>query len=177
MSLQNFAYVSKLRDNLVGGREYARITQGPNKGSVGAIQEHEQKHYSRHMYRLQVEGRRAFWISGDKLEHLPGYSGETLWVTDAQIPAKRDFLDRDISVGSTLLFQTVASEGKPSETVLGTVRHISPTRGALWVQPIKIGSRVQDSNEAQLVQLVRADRSVIIDQDTIDSIVLLKLMS
>lgn len=171
MNLQHYDTATSLKASVVELEVFARITGGTRQGSVGKIIDVKSPFFSQHFYRIDITGKRPFWVDGSDLEVLMNYQGETQYVKVEETPTYQDMLGRDISVGNTVSFPRLITGGSV-EMIMGTVRRISKG-GALYVKPFMISGK-QDCDAGE-VRIGTPSRAMILDRDTVDEILMAKL--
>ena len=174
MSLNDYNTAQTLSLVIAKKAQYVKIITGERAGSIGRIVEVKSKFFSQHDYRIKIEGRKEFWQSGATLELLENHNGETVFVKNTVIPTKVDFMGREITTGVVLLVPRTNSENSV-EMVLGTVKRISPS-GAIYVRPIKMGNEIVSSEDnVNDIRVGAPDRAMVMDRDTVQGIVMMKL--
>lgn len=172
MSLNNFNTATALIKAMESGAQYVRVVAGPREGSVGRVMQVTSKYYSAHEYQISIKGKRAFWVKGSDLEHLPDWRGGTHYARNDETPSYNDLMGRRIEVGHTLVFSRRSGENGSSDMVMGTVKKISD-KGAIYT---KLFMSSQDGGcSSTLVRVGKPGSAMIIDKGTTDQVMLAKL--
>lgn len=171
MSLNDYNSASQLITAMNDNPQFVRVIAGEREGTVGRVEEVRAKYYSVYDYKILVKDRRSFWINGSNLEHLEGFEGNTCWIVNRETPVYNDLTGRRIELGHTLLFPR-AMEGGRIETVIGTVQKISP-KGTIYAK-IFMNSQMNQAYN-QTVRVGKPSSTVILDNNTINQVMLAKL--
>ena len=170
MTLNAFENATALIQAMEHGPQYARVISGNRIGSIGRVMQVRTKYYSVHDYQLHIQGRRKFWIKGNEITHLQHYSGETTYCYQQQSVNQKDLLGRELEIGQSVLFsKTIDSK---QTQVIGTIRRITDA-GAVYVTIFHSGSN--DHNSSKEIRLGKPQNSVIIDKNTVDMTLLVKM--
>lgn len=169
--LSHFNAASHLTSGMAVGPQFVRIMSGPRSGTIGRVSEIRMKYYSAHEYKIACTGRRAFWVKGEDLEHLPGYTGETEFVKndDYQV-THTDMMGKELSVGQTIMFTRVATGA--ADMCMGTIQKITKT-GVVYAKVFKMAR--EEELPTALVKVGVPASSIVIDRGTVDNILLAKL--
>jgi hypothetical protein len=174
MSLNNYQTAMGLLKAMEDGPQYAKVIAGPRAGTIGRVMQVSSKYYSAHEYRLSVKGKRPFWVKGSFLEHLVNWAGGTFFAEDKATPFYNDLMGRRIEIGHTILFPR-GTEGARVDMVMGTVKQISE-KGTIYAKLFKSGQGNEDVLSA-LVRVGKPSSAMIIDNGTVNQVMLAKLMS
>ena len=171
MDLQHYDTATSIKEDVANGTFFARVTKGNRAGSLGRIIDVKSPYFSQHFYRLEIKGRRAFWLNADKLEFVANHTGETVYNKVDETPCHNDMLGREIQVGQTVSFPRMITSGSV-EMIMGTVRRISAS-GSVYVKAF-----LKSDNEecgSQDIRIGTPNRAMILDRSTVDSIMLAKM--
>lgn len=171
MDLQHYDTANSIKEEGANGTFFARVTKGNRTGSVGRIIDVKSPYYSQHFYRLEIKGRRPFWLNAEKLEFLPNYDGDTIYNKITETPTHNDMLGREIQVGQTVSFPRMITSGSV-EMIMGTVRRISES-GAVYVKAF-LKSDNEECSKGD-IRIGTPNRAMILDRNTVDSIMLAKM--
>lgn len=172
MSLNHFNAATTLIEMMKDGPQFVEVILGPKIGTIGQVTEVRSKYYSAHDYRIAVKGHKAFWIKGHSLKHLQGYRGPTRYLIDRSIPRHFDIMGRKIEIGHTVLFPRI-TDGAKVDMVMGTVKRISE-KGTIYAKLFH-NSQGQEYLTSDLVRIGKPCRAMIIDNGTVDQVLLAKL--
>lgn len=171
MDLQHYDNATAIKEDVANGTFFARVTKGNRTGSVARIIDVKSPYYSQHFYRLEIKGRRPFWLNADKLEFVANHTGETTYVKVDETPKHIDMLGREIEVGQTVSFPRMITSGSV-EMIMGTVRRISRS-GSVYVKAFLKSDKEECSNAD--IRIGTPNRAMILDRSTVDSIMLAKM--
>lgn len=171
MDLQHYDTATSIKEDVANGTFYVRVTSGNRQGSVARIIDVRSPYYSQHFYRLEIKGRKAFWINADKLEFIANHDGETHYNKVTETPTHNDMLGREIQVGQTVSFPRMITSGSV-EMIMGTVKRISAS-GSVYVKAFLKSDNEECSNAE--VRIGTPNRAMILDRSTVDSIMLAKM--
>lgn len=157
--------------------QYVIITAGVRRGSIAKIITVEHKNFSVHNYKLWIKGCRIFWMPGHSIQYISDYAGETQLINDSVPSLHKDFMDRDITVGSLLYFYQIcrAETGTNLPVLILAVVRQHKLNNTVWVQPIKIDQKVVCDITIKLIRLTKPERSMIIDKKTVETLMLYRL--
>ena len=173
MDLQHYSTAASIKDEAVKTQMFARVVSGNKRDTVGRIIDVRSPYFSQHFYRLEAQGKRPFWVNGEKLELLQNWKGDTHYNRVTERPVFHDMLGREITVGQTVNFPRMITSGSV-EMIMGTVKRISEG-GAIYVKPFMISD--QEDIESREVRLASPARALIIDRGTVDQVLLAKMSS
>jgi hypothetical protein len=160
------------------GTQFVRINRGVKQGSIAKVCDVQHINFRNHNFRLEIDGHRKFWMKGNFLDHLPGYTGNTHWLvaTDTCESKLCDMMGKIVNVGNVIVFYRIMTPRSTSipELVIGTVREIRPN-GNIAVKLVKT-SDVDDETEIASNVILRANcKCLILDKHVTEDVMLYKL--
>jgi hypothetical protein len=171
-NLSSLEEANKLKKQMAQGAHLmVEVTAGKLTGTVARVVEIKQKHFNRHDYRLEVDGRRQrWWQQGDTLIEVSAHAN-TNYCDNSSTLVYRDTYNQIITEGTVVCFSRASRVNCGIEMVFATVRSI--TLQGLMARPFKINNDVKVQTRDVLVR--KPSHCVVINKELTNAVIMTKL--
>ena len=159
--MKSFPSAAFIQEKMKSGEVFATVVEGKFKDTIGKVIRVERIHYDRHNYFLEISGK-SHKFCGSILKESSTHE-VSLVHDDKYRKEYRDFNDRLIANGNTIIITKQSSKNSTIEVIIGNVRKIDDS--GIFVEPFAVNGTYMSDN-AKYIRIIKTNTAIVLDSST-----------